>query len=201
MWASEALTKRLVAHRKNCSRRIRASQLKAPPHCGTKQKGIVLMENNTEWNRLAVELRGVVEEASQWLGSLSEDVVSKRPEAGQWSAKEILGHLVDSAVNNHQRFVRLQITDDLQFPDYSRDNDRWVAIQDYNRVDWKALIQLWRHVNIHLARIIAVVDRRCIDNAWRFDRQTRYTLGELMIDYPVHMNAHLKQIEAMTAGK
>jgi hypothetical protein len=201
MWASEALTQRLVAHRKNCSWKIRASQLKAPLHCGTKQKGIVLMENKTERNRLAEELRGIVEEASEWLGNLSEDVVAKRPGEGHWSAKEILGHLVDSAVNNHQRFVRLQITDDLQFPDYSRDNDRWVAIQGYNRTDWNVLIQLWRHVNLHLARIIAAVDQRCIGNAWQLDRQTRYTLGELMIDFPVHMKGHLKQIETMTADK
>ena len=158
-------------------------------------------ENKTDWNRLAEELRGIVHEASEWLGNLSEDVVSERPGAGQWSAKEILGHLVDSAVNNHQRFVRLQITEDLQFPDYSQDNDRWVAIQDYNRTDWTALTQLWRHVNLHLARIIAAVDRRCIDNAWQVNRQTRHTLGELMIDYPLHMKGHLKQIEAMTADK
>ncbi len=89
----------------------------------------------------------------------------------------------------------------LQFPDYAQDNDRWVAIQGYNRTDWKALIQLWRHVNLHLARIIAAVDQRCIGNAWQVNPQTRYTLGELMIDYPVHMKGHLKQIEAMTADK
>ncbi len=159
------------------------------------------MENKTDWNRLAVELREMVDEASEWLGNLTEDVVSKRPGAGQWSAKEILGHLMDSAVNNHQRFVRLQITDDLQFPDYSQDNDRWVAIQGYNRTDWKALIRLWRHINLHLARIIAAVDERSIDNAWQVNRKTRYTLGELMIDYPVHMKGHLKQIEAMAADK
>jgi hypothetical protein len=180
---------------------MRISQLKEPLRCDTNKGGTALMKSRTDWNRLAEELRGIVDEASKWLRDLNEDVVAKRPGEGEWSAKEILGHLVDSAVNNHQRFVRLQITKDLHFPDYSQDNDRWVAIQDYNRVDWKALIQLWRHVNIHLARIIAVVDRRCIDNAWRFDRQTRYTLGELMIDYPVHMKGHLKQIEAMTAGK
>jgi hypothetical protein len=161
----------------------------------------VLTANKTDWNRIAGELKTVVEEASEQLGKLSEDVVSERPGAGQWSAKEILGHLVDSAVNNHQRFVRLQITKDLQFPDYSRDNDRWVAIQAYNRVDWKALIELWRHVNFHLAWIIAAVDPRCIDNAWQLDRQTRYTLGELIIDYAVHMKGHLTQIEAMTANR
>ena len=157
------------------------------------------MENKTDWNRLAVDLRGIVDEASEWLGNLTEDVVVKRSGEGVWSIKEILGHLVDSAANNHQRFVRLQITKDLQFPDYSRDNDRWVAIQVYNRTDWKALIQLWRHYNLHLARIIGAVDQRCTDNAWQVNRQTRYTLGELMIDYPVHMKTHLKQIEAMTA--
>ena len=159
------------------------------------------MENKTDWNRLAEELRGIVDEASKWFGNLTEDVVAKRPGQGAWSVKEILGHLVDSATNNHQRFVRLQITDDLQFPDYSQDNDRWVAIQAYNRTDWESLIQLWRHFNLHLARIISAVDQCCTDNVWQVDQQTRHTLGELMIDYPVHIKAHLKQIEAMTAAE
>jgi hypothetical protein len=161
----------------------------------------MLNENKTDWNELAEELRGIVDEASEWLGNLTEDVVAQRPGAGEWSVKEILGHLVDSAANNHQRFVRLQITDDLQFPNYSQDNDRWVAIQAYNHTDWKALIQLWRHYNHHLARIIAAVDQACIDNVWQVDQDTRFTLAELMIDYPVHMKGHLRHIEAMTAAK
>ncbi len=159
------------------------------------------MEKNTDWNRLAAELRKMVDEGGERLGDLAEEVVSKRPGAGQWSIKEILGHLVDSAVNNHQRFVRLQITEELLFPDYSQDNDRWVTIQGYQRTDWKALIRLWRHVNRHLARIIAAVDQRCIDNVWLVNPQTRYTLGELMLDYPVHLKGHLQQIEAMSAAQ
>ncbi len=158
-------------------------------------------ESKTDWNVLENELRNLVEEASKWLGELPEEVVAKRPGPGQWSAKEILGHLVDSAANNHQRFVRLQIMDNPPFPDYSGDNERWVRIQAYNRTDWQALIQVWRHYNLHLARIIANVDQRCLGNIWQMDPNTRISLSEMMIDYPVHMKGHLKDIETMTAGK
>lgn len=154
-------------------------------------------QKHTNWNQLALDLENLVNEAYQWLGNLTEDAVTQRPSDGQWSIKEIIGHLVDSATNNHQRFVRLQIADDLVFPNYSQDNDRWVALQGYGRTDWNALIKLWRHFNLHLARIIESVDERCIDHIWKMDENSSVTLGELMIDYPVHMKAHLQHIKAL----
>lgn len=105
-----------------------------------------------------------------------------RPEPGEWSVKEIVGHLIDSASNNHQRFVRLQLADGLVFPDYSPDNNSWVAIQNYQVAHWDDLLTLWRHFNLHLARVIRTVDVKCIDHIWVIDEDTTITLGELMID-------------------
>src|SRR4030095_2595683 len=65
---------------------------------------------------IANELVGVVETASQQLRLLQETEVSLKPAPGKWSKKEILGHLIDSATNNHQRFVRTQMTEELIFP-------------------------------------------------------------------------------------
>ena len=91
-----------------------------------------MVKNDTNnWDRLASDIEYAVKEPLQQLKSLPNDTIEARPKAGEWSVKEIVGHLVDSASNNHQRFVRLQVTDGLVFPDYSQDNDSWVAIQSF----------------------------------------------------------------------
>jgi hypothetical protein len=52
--------------------------------------------------------------------AISEDAAGRRAAAGQRSKKEILGHLIDSAANNHQRFVRLQKEETLVMPSYQQ---------------------------------------------------------------------------------
>ena len=75
------------------------------------------------------ELRQTVERAAAELLAVSDEAAAVRPGRGRWSAKEIVGHLVDSAANNHQRFVRAQWQDDLVFPGYAQ--DAWVEAQRY----------------------------------------------------------------------
>ena len=131
---------------------------------------------------------------------------ARRPAAsldGQWSAQQILGHLIDSAANNHQRFVRAQFTNDLVFPGY--DQEQWVAAQHYQDEDWAALIQLWKSYNDHLAHVIAHIPAavllqprwpHTLDRiAWQTvsaDEPT--TLEYLVRDYIGHLNDHVKQI-------
>ncbi|MCB0841112.1 MAG: DinB family protein, partial [Bacteroidetes bacterium] len=80
-----------------------------------------------------------------------EDLLaSKHPAPGKWSSKEILGHLIDSAANNHRRFVQAAYQDDFVFDGY--DQDKWVAVQRYNEVPWIFLLDLWKSYNLHLAR-------------------------------------------------
>src|SRR5215211_3151625 len=74
---------------------------------------------------------------------------------GRWSRKQVIGHLIDSASNNHQRFVRLMLEDDLSLPGYLQDG--WVASQRYNERPWPELLALWSAYNRHLASIIANV--------------------------------------------
>ena len=151
--------------------------------------------NDTDiWDRLASDIEEIVDESYDQLRGLHEEVIEARPALGEWSIKEIVGHLVDSASNNHQRFVRLQVAEGLDFPDYQQDNDAWVRIQSYQGENWNDLLALWRHFNRHLARIIRTVDQRCIDHIWVVDEDTSITLGELMTDYLRHLKAHLEQI-------
>jgi len=160
------------------------------------------MRNNrkTKWDTLASDIEGAIEESFDKLQSLSEEVVNKRPAPSDWSAKEVIGHLIDSASNNHQRFVRLQIADGLAFPDYGHDNDAWVKIQKYQEVSWNDLLDFWQCLNRHLARIIRNVNEACIDHIWVVDEDNTITLGELMIDYLRHLKAHIVQIEDCVGG-
>jgi len=160
-----------------------------------------MVENDTNnWNRLASDIEKAVNEACQQLRSLPEETIEVRPNPGDWSVKEIVGHLVDSASNNHQRFVRLQVADGLAFPDYSQDNDAWVSIQSYQEAPWDDLLALWRYFNLHLARVIQTVNERWIDHIWVVDEDTSITLGELMIDYLRHLKDHLHQIRERIDG-
>ena len=152
------------------------------------------------WNRLASDIESAVNEACRQFRSLPDGTIEARLNPGDWSLKEIVGHLVDSASNNHQRFVRLQVADGLVLPDYSQDNDTWVSIQCYQNAPWDDLLDLWRYFNLHLARVIRTVNEECIDNTWVVDKDTSITLGELMIDYRRHLNVHLQQIKERIDG-
>ena len=89
-------------------------------------------------------LRERVSQAAPALLSLSGADSARRPAPGRWSPREIVGHLIDSASNNHQRFVRAQLDDNLVFAGYAQ--DRWVEVQRYQEAPWVELVELWRSV-------------------------------------------------------
>jgi hypothetical protein len=152
------------------------------------------------------ELRTMVEWAAPLLLSLSESESASRPAPGKWSPKEIVGHLIDSASNNHQRFVRAQLQDDLIFDGY--DQDAWVATQRYQDAAWPELVWLWRIFNLHIAHVMRTVPAdvrtraRSRHNlhqlAFRtFRADEPATLDDLMEDYVEHLKHHLHQIPGL----
>ena len=160
----------------------------------------MVVNDSTNWNGLASDIENLVNEAYSWLRGLADETIKAQRKIGEWSVKEIVGHLVDSASNNHQRFVRLQVADGLIFPDYSKDNETWVSVQNYQETPWDELLDLWKCFNLHLARVIRTVNEKCIDNIWVVDEDTQITLGELMIDYLRHLHDHLQQIKECIDG-
>ena len=86
------------------------------------------------------------------LADISEADASHPPAPGRWSKKEILGHLIDSAANNHQRFVRAQLAPSVVDPSYQQ--EQWVATQGYAAEPWPDLVNLWLLYNRHLLHII-----------------------------------------------
>ncbi len=93
--------------------------------------------------------------------ALSEEIISNRKNIQNRSIRQILGHLFDSASNNTHRIVHLQYRENpMTFPNYATEgnNDRWIAIQDYQHEDWNNLVQLWKYANLHLIHVIRNVD-------------------------------------------
>jgi hypothetical protein len=105
-------------------------------------------------------LRVILEDVPSRLRQITFDRAEVRPAPGKWSPKEVIGHLIDSASNNHQRFVRAQFQDNLIFLGYAQDD--WVRVQDYQSADWAELIQLWEQYNFHLARVMERVPARSV---------------------------------------
>src|SRR5687768_3633381 len=100
-----------------------------------------------------VDLLTTIDEVTGELRTVDPERAARHPAAGGWSVKEIVGHLIDSASNNHQRFVRARWQDDLVFAGY--DQDRWVEAQDYQTASWDDLLRLWSDYNRHIARVMA----------------------------------------------
>lgn len=122
---------------------------------------------------------------------------------GEWSPKQILGHLIDSAANNHQRFVRGQFVDHLEFSGYEQ--EEWVNAQKYNDESWPAVIELWRAYNLHLLHVVSVIPQDVLTqprDKHSFDRiafktlepGAPATLEYLIRDYLDHLKHHLDQI-------
>ena len=153
-----------------------------------------------ELNKVANKIELLVNAAAErWYG-LPAKKLTFRPSENEWSIKEIVGHLIDSASNNHQRFVRLQLTDRLDFPDYGQDNIHWVKIQNYQQHSWHELVSLWRYFNIQLACIIRAVDPSSLRHIWQIHSQSSVTLFDLITDYLRHLELHLNQIsDTLTA--
>jgi hypothetical protein len=160
----------------------------------------MVKNDSNNWKKLASDIENAVNEGHQQLEHLPAQIIEMRPSPTDWSVKEIVGHLIDSASNNHQRFVRLQVDDGLIFPDYGQDNEAWVSIQNYQEALWPDLLALWRFFNLHLARVIENVNEKCTDHIWVMDEDNAVTLGKLMIDYLRHLNDHLQQIGERIEG-
>ena len=126
------------------------------------------------------------------LREIDETAAARRPAPGKWSKKEILGHLIDSAANNHQRFVRLQMSSEINLPGY--DGDEWVRIQRYQDRPWHEIIDLWRHYNTQLASLIRDVDPVALAHLWHMPDGKDANLEFIMSDYVVHLRHHLDQI-------
>ncbi|HLJ26093.1 MAG TPA: DinB family protein [Candidatus Angelobacter sp.] len=147
---------------------------------------------NNIFTAVASDLGRTVAEAKPLLLKLNNADTSKRPGPGKWAKKEILGHLVDSASNNHQRFVRAPMQRSLTFPGY--DQDQLVLLQRFRDMDWGFLVDFWASYNRFLAVVLTCLPADAAEVTCVIGDHKPVTLGWIAEDYVAHLKHHLNQI-------
>jgi hypothetical protein len=145
--------------------------------------------------KIADGIRKTVEEFGSRFESFNDAQTSRNPQPDKWSRKEILGHLIDSASNNHQRFVRARYLKDTNFISYEQ--KEWVSIQRYNSCSWKQLLDFWKSYNLHLAHLIEYMPVDSLQVSGTLGSYGQVTIGYIIVDYLGHMQHHLRQIDQM----
>ena len=160
----------------------------------------------SDGGRIAASLRAAIDEGVGLFRGVREDLTARRPAADAWCAREVIGHLIDSACNNHRRFIINQDAERLLVDPYQQ-ND-WVARQRYAQTDASELVQTWSAYNRHIARVIEAMSDDVLNRgrgpmgAHSFPYANLppaevVTLGHLVQDYVGHIHHHLKQIRRL----
>ncbi len=126
------------------------------------------------------------------LAAISNEHAGGKPAPHSWSKKEELGHLIDSAANNHQRIVRAQLEDNLALPGY--DGDQWVELHGYQNRDWTDLIASWRAGNSQLLAAAESAPAGAWSHTLSVGGSEPMTLRFVLDDYVDHMASHLRHI-------
>lgn len=161
------------------------------------------MSTQGSYEQFLEDFRDTIVGAKARLNDMSETESRQKSSPDDWSPAEVLGHLIDSAANNHQRFVRAQFTDDLVFSGYEQ--NQWVSSQKYTDEPWLDVIQLWSAYNLHLLHVVSVIPEDVLTKARSphtldqiafnlVDKNDPATLEYLIRDYVDHMRHHLDQI-------
>ena len=142
--------------------------------------------------KLARDLADAIERESPELRAISDEAATKPLREGAWSPKQELGHLIDSATNNHVRFVRGSLEPEFHGPSY--DGDGWVALHGYAELPWIALIEFWERYNRFLVDLVARIPEGRLKTPCSIGSSAPVTLGFVIEDYIAHMQHHLDHI-------
>jgi hypothetical protein len=148
------------------------------------------------FSSIASDLGRAVAHAKPMLLKLDNADTSTRPAEGKWARKEILGHLLDSASNNHQRFVRAALHGILTFPGY--DQNVLVDLQNFAEIDWNFLVDFWAAYNRFLAHVIGQLPEEAAKTMCHIGNNPPATLSWIAEDYVAHLKHHLHQMLGQT---
>jgi hypothetical protein len=154
----------------------------------------------SKFESICNELLSLVGEWEPKLLALDGDVINERRNSQDRNIKQITGHMVDSASNNTHRIIHLQYQKSpLIFPCYAThgNNDRWIAIQNYQQEDWNELVQLWKSTNIHIVHVIRNINPDKLNNVWISGHGEEVSLEAMVMDYPRHFKLHLSEIDEL----
>ena len=141
---------------------------------------------------LAESLERRVRRELSGLREVAERDAGVRPAPGKWSQKEELGHLIDSATNNHVRFVLASLEPEFRGPGYQQNG--WVSLHAYNEMAWSDLVGFWERYNLFLARLIRLIPSNALGHKCIVSPNQPVTLEFLIEDYILHMQHHLDHI-------
>jgi hypothetical protein len=153
-----------------------------------------------EFEALTREIRVIVENWEPELLALPEIILSTRKNVQNRTIKQVLGHLIDSTSNNIHRLVHLQYQKSpFEFPNYATfgNNDRWIAIQNYQNEDWQSMVQLWKYSLLHYCHAIENIDESKTENEWIAGPGRKITLRELLFDFLKHLKLHLSEMDEL----
>jgi uncharacterized damage-inducible protein DinB len=154
----------------------------------------------TQFDAIHSELRNLIELWETRLSALPADTVSRRKNDQGRTIRQIVGHMVDSATNNTHRIIHMHYQKSpIAYPDYANlgNNDRWIAIQNYQEEDWEELVKLWAAVNRHVVHLVQQTDEAKLDQIWISALREKVTLREMIADYPRHFKLHINEISAL----
>lgn len=155
---------------------------------------------NADFSIIIDGINQVIREWEKKLLNLPLEAISERRNAQNRTIKQLIGHLIDSASNNQQRMVRLQYSSNLVFPDYTQDNDLWIAIQNYQKSDWISLVGLWKYYNLHIIQVIKNIDTSKLGNTWTDFEGNIVSLENMVNGYLGHLHLHMGEIKEL-AGR
>jgi hypothetical protein len=142
------------------------------------------------------QLEDLIARTGRELAAFTDSDAAQPVISGGWSRKQVLGHLIDSASNNHQRFVRALLQEELHWPNY--DQSGCVRVQHFQEFSWSNLVGLWSSFNLLLAHVLASVPEAKRKTLCMIGDGPAMTLEELAEDYLAHMRHHLEQIRFRT---
>jgi len=137
-------------------------------------------------------LSEVVRQHLPRLQAVSEAGASRRPGEGVWSAKQILGHLIDSGVNNYACFMHASLKRHVELPDYAQDD--WVRLGGYQDRPWAEVLALWEAVQLQVAQVIGNVPPESLGHTVSIGGDEPITLDALTTGYVRHQLHHLAQV-------
>jgi hypothetical protein len=153
-----------------------------------------------ESSAITKEIHQMIEAWEPILASIPTETLTQRKNLQNRTIKQILGHLIDSTSNNTHRVVHLQYQKTpVSFPNYatSGNNDRWIAIQNYQNEDWNNMIQLWKYSLIHFCHVINNISDSKLENEWISEPDKKITLRTMIVDFPEHLKLHLTEINEL----
>jgi hypothetical protein len=133
-----------------------------------------------------------LDQAETRLSGVGEQQAAEPIRPGGWLRKEVLGHLHDSAANNHQRFVRATLDGQYEGPGYEQEG--WVRLHGYAELPWTTLLSNWRDRNAVLVRIVERIPEQQLSAPCRIGDGAPVTLQFVIEDYLRHLEHHVGQI-------